>query len=86
MRDVECTDVASYQCHLYHQSFFVRGEEHANGLRGSARLPVVGSRRAIDGWAVLVHGLGEDLHEQQSAHVVQVLVGRVLRKQPPHHW
>ena len=35
------------------------------------------SCRATNGWAVLLCRLGEDPHEQHSAHVVQVRVGRV---------
>jgi len=69
-----------YQCRKllvssFSSIFFVRGEEHASGLRGSAWIPVAGSHQAVDGWVVLVRGLGEDSHEQQSAHVVQVRVG-----------
>ena len=80
MRDAERTDdVASYHCPLCHQSFFVRGEERVSGLWASARLQVVAHRRATDGWVVLVHGLGEDLHEQSLASVIQVWVGRLLR-------
>ena len=65
-------DVASYHCPLCHQSFFVRGEECASGLRASTQLQAVVHHRAIDGWVVLVCGLGEDLHEQSLASVVQV--------------
>ena len=59
--------------------FFVRGEEHASGLRASARLQAVRYHRAIDGWVVLLHVLGEDLHEQSLTSVVQVWVGHLLR-------
>jgi hypothetical protein len=38
----------------------------------SARLPVVVHGRAANGWAVLVRGIGEDLHEQSLVSVVQV--------------
>jgi len=79
-RDVERTDdVASCHCPLCHQSFFVRGEEHASGLRASTRLQAMTLGRAVDGWAVLVHGLGEDLHEQNLVSVIQVRVGHLLR-------
>jgi hypothetical protein len=49
MQDAERTDVASYQFHLSHQSFFVLGEEHASGLRGSAWVLAAASHRAADG-------------------------------------
>jgi hypothetical protein len=57
----------------------VQGKERASGLQASARLQVVAHGRVTDGWVVLVHGLGEDPHEQSLVSVVQLRVGRLLR-------
>ena len=53
----------TYQCRkLLVSSFssivFVRGEEHASGLRVCAWLRAATHHRATDGWVVLVRGLG----------------------------